>query len=598
MAYAAEELQRFIEKASGASLEIVPAAKAPATGTLLLVGRSALSEQHKLALPTRPEGLRIAAFPRGVAILGEVKPAGVGNIKHEVDRGTLHGVYEFLERVVGYRFYIHIPKDPDLGVVTPAVKTLTVPSDYTLDLAPDFPLRSGAFEIWSAPLDWQRITREGSGSGMPVINHTDKWFGSRFFKDHPDWAAAIREDGTRSRDYPCYSHPGVLSARVQVTQDVYDGKGGWFGEHGHPGPKWIPFEPTDLWDQKGLCLCERCKPQLQPKRGRFGLASNLLFRHGVEFAAEIAKRWPDKRLGMLAYEGHMLPPDFDLPENLDVQVCMMWSTTMGKEPYWHERNLQLLRDWSKKVGGRRERLSLWNYICWPAYFMTAPMFFPHNLQKWLQDTHAISSGEFVCPGGSPPQFEIVMAWLWHRLMWDRNADVDALLRDQCTTFFGPAGKTMEKLYATVSDRYEKVTWSRKFDESYIPPEQIYGETYTAEAINTLRKLFEEALAACPQDEANIYRRRVAWMQKGFEPFFGDATMAHQWLGKEPTYKVPTVAAAPADAAAWAALPAASLVQGNFGRAPDLATRVRVARCGGDLLVRFEAVEPTEPLIGD
>jgi len=600
--YAAEELQRFIEKASGARLEIVPAAKAPAAGTLLLVGRSALSEQYQLALPTKPEGLRIVTFVRGVAILGEVKPAGAGNIPREVDRGTLHGVYEFLERVVGYRFFIHIPKDPALGIVTPVVKTLTVAPDYRLELAPDFPYRGVAFETWSDPVNWMRVTREGSGAGsgtgFPGINHTDRWFGKRFFDDHPDWAAMTSEDGTRSPDYICYSQPGVLSARVQVTQDVYDGKGGWFGEHCHPGPKWIGLEPMDLWDTKGLCLCERCKPQYQLERGRFGRNSNLLFRHGVEYAAEIRKRWPDKRLGMLAYEGHMLPPDFTLPDNMDVQVCMMWSTTMGKEPYWHERNLQLMRDWSKKLGGKRERLYVWNFFCYPAYFTNAPIFFPHNLQKWLQDTYAISAGEMVCPGGSPPQYEIVMAWLWHRLMWDRNADVDALLRDQCTAFFGPAGKTMEKLYTTVSDRYENVRWSQKFDETYVPPDQMYGETYTQEVISTLKKLFEEALAACPADETNICRRRVAWMQKGFEPFFADADLAHQWLGKTPSCKVTTLAAVPADAAAWAALPAATLVQGNFGRAPDLATRVRLARSGGELFVRFEAAEPTQPLKGD
>ena len=595
---AAEELQAFIEKASGARLEIAPASKAPAAGTLLLVGRSALSEQHKLALPTRPEGLRIVAFPRGVAILGEVKPAGVGNVPREIDRGTLHGVYEFLERVVGYCFFLHVARDPDLGIVTPAVKTLAVPADYKLELAPDFPFRKGAFESWGDPAAWMRVTREGSGTGIPVINHTDRWFGKRFFRDHPDWAAVIRSDGTRSRDCPCYSHPGVLEARVQVTQNVYDGKGGWFGEHGHPGPKWIPFEPMDLWDQKGLCLCERCKPQLQPERGRFGIASNLLFRHGVAFAAEIANRWPDKRLGMLAYEGHMLPPDLDLPDNLDVQVCMMWSTTMGKEPYWHERNLKLLRDWSKKLGGKRERLSQWNYICWPAYFTKAPLFFPHYLRKWLQDTYAISSGEFVCPGGSPPQYEIVMAWLWHRLLWDRNADVDALLHDQCEKLFGPAAATMEKLYKTVADRYENVHWSRKLDESYIPPDLIYGETYTAEVIATLRKLFREALAACPADEANIHRRRVAWMQRGFEPFFTNADLAHQWLGKTLSHEMPAVSKAPADAKAWAAVPAVTLVQGNFGQAPDLVTRVRLARCGEKLFVRFEAEEPMGPMLTD
>jgi hypothetical protein len=199
---AAEELQALIEKASGARLEIVPAAEAPAKGTLLLVGRSALSKQYQLALPTKPEGLRIAAFARGVAILGEVAPAGTANISHEVDRGTLHGVYEFLERIVGYRFFIHIPKDPDFGIVTPATKTLTVPADYRLELAPDFPLRRGAFQGWADPPAWMRVTREGSGTGMRVINHTDGQFGRRFFKDHPDWAAMISSDGARSRVYP------------------------------------------------------------------------------------------------------------------------------------------------------------------------------------------------------------------------------------------------------------------------------------------------------------------------------------------------------------------------------------------------------------
>ena len=390
----------------------------------------------------------------------------------------------------------------------------------------------------------------------------------------------------------------MLAARVQVTQDMYDGKGGWFGEHGHPGPKWIPFEPADLWDYKGLCHCDLCKPQLQPQRGRFGQNSNLLFRHGVQFAAEVAKQWPDKRVGMLAYEGHMLPPDFDLPDNLDVQVCMMWSATMGKEPYWHERNLQLLRDWSKRVGGKRERLYIWNFYCYPAYFTKAPLFFPHALRKWFQDTYALSSGEFVCPGGSPPQYEIVMAWLWHRLMWDRNADVDALLRDQCLTLFGPAGKTMEKLYATVIDRYENVPWSQKFDECYVPPDQMYGETYTPRVVGALKKLFAEALAACPADETNIYRRRVAWMQTGFEPFFADAELAHHWLGKKLTCQVATVAQPPADEAAWAALPAVSMVQGNYGRQPELTTRVRLVRHGDDVLVRFEAAETTEPLLKD
>ena len=57
----------------------------------------------------------------------------------------------------------------------------------------------------------------------------------------------------------------------------------------------------------------------------------------------------------------------------------------------------------------------------------------------------------------------------------------------------------------------------------------------------LKKLIKEALAACPTDEANIYRRRVVWMQEGFAPFFTEADLAHRWLQHPPAAAVPAVA---------------------------------------------------------
>ena len=73
----------------------------------------------------------MAAFGRGVAILGEVALTGTDNIDHERDRGTLLGVYEFLERVVGCRFFIHVKDDPDFGIVTPKLTDLSVPAGYS-----------------------------------------------------------------------------------------------------------------------------------------------------------------------------------------------------------------------------------------------------------------------------------------------------------------------------------------------------------------------------------------------------------------------------------------------------------------------------------
>jgi hypothetical protein len=246
--YAAEELQRWIEKSSSASLPIVPASKAPATGTLVLVGQSGLSDRFGLRAHTQPEGLRIITFGPGDSRSGRIGPLGCAS------RGTA---------------------------------------------------------------------------------------------------------------------------------------------------------PADLWDYE-RCFCPQCQAAYRDDRGRFGKNSDLLFGHGVALAGEIRKRWPDKRLIMLAYEGHMLPPSFEIPDNIDIQLCMMWSSTLGKEDYWHDRNIPLIRSWSKKVGGRRDRLYVWNDYCWPSQWTAAPIFFPHSLQKWLQETYPVSGGEFINPGFNPLQYELFM----------------------------------------------------------------------------------------------------------------------------------------------------------------------------------------------
>ena len=654
VAYAAEELQRFIEKASGARLEIVPASRAPAAGALLLVGRNALSERLGLRLPGKAEGLRIAGFDRGAAILGEVAPRGTGNVDYEVDRGTLAGVYEFLERIVGYRFFLHVKEDPELGIVTPAVRHVTVPAGYALELAPDFPFRAGGYKTWGDPLAWMRVTRSGAGTGFVGANHTDMDWSRRFPPKEHATMYALHQDGTRDSHWPCYSAPETLEGRLQKIEAFYQSpKYVPMESLRLPGPCYIPFEPDDLWDWKGQCTCDRCRAAVRPDRGRFGLDSELLFGHGIAAAREIQKRWPGKRLVMLAYEGHMLPPAAELPENLDVQVCMMWSSTMGKEDYWHRRNVELLRDWSRKVGGRRERLYLWDYYCWPSQWTSAPVLFPHYLRKWLQETRSLASGEFICPGGNPPQFELFMCWIWHRLMWDCHADVDSLLHDHAATFFGPAAAPMEELYRTLIDRYENVRWSRRFEASYLPPDQIYGETYTPEVVVRLKRLMSDALAACPIDpcketnrkggpdslpigvpqaqevsgkgllslrdpdrqairatqhpaighaginkeERDLYRRRVAWMQEGLSPFFEEADLAHRWLGHAPVYVVRTSAAAPQDKD-WNSASEASLAEGNYGGKPDLATRVAMIRHGSDLWLRCWAEEPTPLADGD
>lgn len=99
--YAAEELQRFIEKASGARLEIVPAAKAPAAGTLLLVGRSALSEKYRLALPHKWVGPEWAGD--GETAMKREKKMNARAYREQAPRGDLGSAWLGLGPVANWR---------------------------------------------------------------------------------------------------------------------------------------------------------------------------------------------------------------------------------------------------------------------------------------------------------------------------------------------------------------------------------------------------------------------------------------------------------------------------------------------------------------
>ena len=88
-----------------------------------------------------------------------------------------------------------------------------------------------------------------------------------------------------------------------------------------------------------------------------------------------------------------------------------------------------------------------------------------------------------------------------------------------------AGGADGDLLRTIIDRYENVKWSQSLSVTYLPPELVYRETYTPDVVARLNTLTANALAACPADESDLYRRRVLWLKEGFAEFFKQADLA-------------------------------------------------------------------------
>ena len=91
--------------------------------------------------PARPEGLKILERDGDVFLLGEIAPAGVNNWPGAADRGVMHAVETFAERVMGYRFLYSPPNDPELfelGTAIPALDTLAIEPGLRIEEAPRF----------------------------------------------------------------------------------------------------------------------------------------------------------------------------------------------------------------------------------------------------------------------------------------------------------------------------------------------------------------------------------------------------------------------------------------------------------------------------
>ena len=494
--HAAEELQRYLKRASGALLPIVSASQAPSEGTLVLVGRSALSERFGIDVPTASEGLVIRSFPRGLAIVGEVAPVGTNNWDREVDRGTSNAIYVFLEKHVGYRFLLGRHRERQggsgLGIRAPDSPTITIETPVEFRDAPAFPHR----------ILWSRWTRDGesrpafrSGNANRFwANHTQHNWQRHFRETHPEYFL-LNEDGTRDFRYLCHSEPGVLQQYLEFWEQYIE-TGEWLGDWVPPQQHYIFLEPMD---NSPACFCPGCQAKMRTG-SYFQRHVDLWWGFVRQAALEVEKRWPKRRLATCAYQHHLHPPEFDLPANVDVMICTAWPKQLaGKQPGGYEKNLDLVKTWSAKMGGDRSRLYIFDYYDTPGVGTGVPVLFPHLKQRWLREVRDLVSGEFVDSGGSVEPQGYFMARLWARLLWDPDLDVDAYVTDFCGDFFGPAGEPMAAFYKLMIDRYENVVWpDHKPPLHQFRPLEIFGQTYPPRILDRLESYLARAKGAVGQ----------------------------------------------------------------------------------------------------
>ncbi len=493
---AALHLASTLERMLGARPEVIRAF-APVTNApgFYLGTASPLATTHT---PTHhPEAFRVLA-------------SITDNSFHFLGRAD-YAVYDFCERLLGGRIYSDDPVANATFIPRLAASTdLILPRvDYTDQPVFNYRILGSDY----MPHAFARLAKVGtSHRGAIRVHQPSRWYTDTNLVARLPQIFALTPDGTRAASpLLCYSSPATLAYYRQRIDEHIAGQrdSGGIVDTAH---RTITISP---WDTTVACACATCRAILDERLGTSASASSLLWSH---FATRLAT-WarlahPDYLVLILPYINTCaLPPalDFTSLSNIGATVCTMPGLALLKNPATRAHEESIIHDWARATG---RPVINWHYLCWPAEFTDAPYLIGHLIQSHYKSIRNDSAGTFICSSSDRVRFSLD-TYLYLRILWNPNVNVDAIYDAFCRHMFGPAAAPMRRLLTL-----QEQGWARPWPNDSCTDENIFGISYPPETIREMRALFNEAWQKSAADEAA--QNRILWYSQGFFRFFQQA----------------------------------------------------------------------------
>ena len=478
---AAERLQFYVEKMSGAKLPVVREADA-AGGTNVFVGatKAGSGVSQKLQAKRPPEEASLVSVTQDGAYIIGADEAGI-----------LHATYFLLEDL-GCRWYF----PADWGTVIPKLVDITLP-DGEQYRAPDFAIRTGLPITGLAADPDPSWTRNEWGRG----NHLGGWlwWGSGHsyqylvspdnFKEHPEWFPW--RNGARHTRQLCTTHPEVRQAALQTV----------LNQIGADQPRLICVSPNDGTD---FCECDNCRKLIPTKADGTKDLDNSIDRI-VEFANFIAdnirEQYPRHYVTYMCDYHSVGTPTLVTPAKNTVFWIVQWG-----QDHFHGVTPET------KMGQSLER---WSKFGNPIFLYT--YYGSYGSFTFWPQVHAIRNDipYYKSKGAIGMYSQTEAHWgtqhlnfiVYPRLLWDTKTDVDALIDDFCNRFYGPAAEPMRKYYTLLEDTGRYGPGQSQLHSGIIA---IFNPT----VLSQLRELIEQAKQLVADAEL-VYRQRMQFVADGF-----------------------------------------------------------------------------------
>ena len=548
--FAVEEMTNFLSRVLGAP---IPVRQAPGESRVsIFLGDSEWARSAGIDVPSLArDAFVIKAVGNRIYIAGRDDPkkdpkalllsGGWGSVLYE--RATSFGVYEFLERFAGVRFYF----PGDLGTIVPKRESIEVNGEFAV--RPDFTSRF--LQMWSGTyfepdpknrsktLDYYRLRFETIRA--PACHGSNGFrYQRRFAKTHPEYFCLLpngRRDVFEKRVFEGVQ-PGQLCWSSGIVEEMYkdarsyllgekadvrgipslyhkDGRFAWNGNCAYG--KYV-----DLMPQDGMvhCGCERCQASMAACRAKKMTPETYLVWGAVSnIATRLSAEGIDGVISMMAYNGYSSVPDFALPPNIEVMLA-----TKGPWSVCDKAKLaaddQKVAAWAEKLG---HKIRLWNYPCKllgldvkgegvPQNCPRAWVKFYSHSAKWINGAFAESESDRWF-------YNYLNYYAFSKVCWNNGVDVDALLKEHYRLMFGPAADDMAEIYEALEECWVKGVVGNSVETPMGPvvktpsEKQMWEEVYSPKKLARFDALLKSARSKV--SPGSLEARRIDLVDREF-----------------------------------------------------------------------------------
>lgn len=402
------------------------------------------------------------------------------------EQAAVYAVYDFLETVCGCRYYTsteeYVPFDANLTVLFPRREQIPR-MDYREVYYRDYFNQEFAEKH-------KMTARDAKNHVWGTWCHTFQEFLNPdiYFDEHPEYYALHQGKRVGQNAQPCLSNPEVFEVMAANIEKAMAEK-----------PECTIWSVSQN-DNNAYCTCDKCR-QIDEQEGTpMGSVLNFVNR--------MARRFPDKTISTLAYWYTRKPPKTIRPEkNVHIMLCNI------------EANRGLPIETDDQSKGSREELLAWEQICenislWDYCIQfrnlvspfpnlrTIPQnirfFVNHNVKMLFSQSNREYEGEFSALRG----------YLLAKCMWDPEVDPQAVIREFCEGYYGPAARPILTYIEEVHDALEAAGGALNIFGGPLDAKDSWMDENHYSRYNALA---EEALAAVSADATLLHRVKTAVM---------------------------------------------------------------------------------------